>query len=74
MVRVKIRLDTGTDAIKFSNIATSLNGKIIITDNKGLCVNAKSILGMLYALEFEELWCESELDIYSHISDFVVID
>ena len=74
MVRVKIRLDTGADAIKFSNMATTLNGKIMVTDSKGLCVNAKSILGMLYALEFEELWCESETDIYSHIEPFVIID
>lgn len=72
-MKVKIRLDTGADAINFSNIATTLEGKIIITDNNGLCVNAKSILGMLYALEFEELWCESEKDIYSHIEKFIII-
>ena len=73
-MKAKIRLDTGADAIKFSNLASKLDGHITITDNKGLCVSAKSILGMLYALEFEELWCESEFDIYSHIQDFVIID
>ena len=73
-MKVKIRLDTGADAIKFSNIASALEGNINIVDNKGLRVSAKSILGMLYAMEFEELWCESEKDIYSHIVDFIIIE
>ena len=73
-MKVKIRLDTVTDANKFAAITSTLEGKITITDTKGLRVNAKSVLGALYALEFTELWCESENDIYSHIRDFVVIE
>ena len=73
-MKVKIRLDTGNDAVQFSNVCSKLDGKITVTDNKGLRINAKSIIGMIYALEFEELWCESEEDIYMHIADFVVID
>lgn len=73
-MKAKIRLDTTSDAVKFSHICDGLNGHITITDNKGLRINAKSIIGMIYALEFEELWCESEEDIYMHIIDFVVID
>lgn len=73
-MKVKIRLDTGADAIKFSNIASKLPGNIYVLDNAGLRVNAKSVLGMLYTLEFSELWCESDHDIYSHILDFVVVD
>lgn len=73
-MKVKVRLDTNTDAIKFSNLCLSLPGNITITDNKGLRINAKSILGMLYALEFEELWCESEEDIYTHINEFIIVE
>ena len=73
-MKVKIRLDTGADAIKFSNIASSLAADIYVFDNNRLRVNAKSVLGMLYTLEFEELWCESNKDIYSHIEEFVVIE
>lgn len=73
-MKSKIRLDTTNDAIQFSNLCLSLPGHITITDNNGLRINAKSILGMLYALEFEELWCESEEDIYMHIKDFIIID
>jgi hypothetical protein len=73
-MKAKIRLDTTNDAANFSNICLSLPGLITITDNKGLRINAKSILGMLYALEFEELWCESENDIYMKIKDFIIIE
>ena len=52
----------------------SVGGNIVVTDNQGLRVNAKSVLGMLYALEFEELWCESDKDIYSKIEHYIIID
>lgn len=73
-MKAKIRLDTMHDAAKFVNITSQLDGKIIVTDSEGLKVNAKSLMGMLYALEFDELWCESERDIYSHIIDYIIID
>lgn len=73
MIFVKIRLDTLSDAKEFVEIAKTLPGQIVIRDATGMRVNAKSLLGMLYAMEFEELYCESENDIYSHIEKFVVI-
>lgn len=69
----KIRIDTIQDVSQFVSIVSQLDGKITITDNQGLCVNAKSVLGALHALEFTELWCESENDIYTAIEDFIVI-
>lgn len=72
-MKVKIRLDTYQDAKNFNAIASRLNGNIYITDNQGLKVSAKSLLGSLYALEFDELWCESDEDIYRNIQDFIVI-
>lgn len=71
MHKLKIRLDTTTDAMKFHAKIENIPGKITVTDNAGLCINAKSVLGMLYCLEFAELWCESEKDIYSIIEEFV---
>lgn len=72
-MKVQIRLDTYTDVRDFVRITTALDGDIHITDNKGLRVNAKSLLGAMYSLEFEELWCESEFDIYRNIEDFIII-
>ena len=73
-MRVKIKLETMKDAVDFSNITESLPGTIVIKDLQGLCVNAKSLLGVLHSLEFEEIWCESEKDIYNKIERFVVIE
>ena len=33
-------------------------------------VNAKSMLGMLYAMTFSEMWCECDHDIYLLIRDY----
>ena len=73
MKKYKIVLDTVSDVNKFVSIAnTFLNSTITVTDNNGLRVNAKSLMGMLYALEFEELWCESDTEIYEKIKDYVI--
>lgn len=61
-----------TDVTEFVSITSKLSGAIVVVDNKGMRVNAKSILGMLYAMEFEELWVESDEDIYNAISKFVI--
>ena len=72
-MRVRIRIDTGADARQFVDIATKATKPVFITDGDGLKVSAKSLLGTLYALEFDELWCESEEDIYHAIEDFIII-
>ena len=68
----RIRLDTQKDAVEFSRIAETFPGKVLVKDDDGHCVNAKSVLGMLYALEFDSLCVVSENDIYSHIEKFIV--
>lgn len=73
-MRAKIRLDTSSDAINFAHITSQLKGKIVVKDGNGLCVNAKSVLGALHALEFNELWVESENDIWMKIKDFIIIE
>ena len=72
-MKAQIRLDTMRDVQSFVAIATKVKGNVYITDGAGLKVSAKSLLGALYALEFEALWCESEEDIYYSIEDFIII-
>ena len=73
-MKVKIRLDTFGQAKEFSEVVSGIPNKVLITDNSGLAVNAKSLLGALHAMEFSELWCTCEKDIYSTIEKFVVIE
>lgn len=70
----RIRIDTVKQANELAAIATGLEGKITITDGKGLTVNAKSVIGALHAMEFDELWLESENDIYMAIEPFIIIE
>ena len=70
----KIRLDTAKDASEFARIAEGINGKVIITDGNGLRVNGKSVLGALHAMEFSELYCESDVEIYHRLNKFIITE
>lgn len=71
-MRAKLRLDTLTDVQNFVRIANEIDTPIIIKDGDGHCVSGKSIMGMLYSLEWKEIWCECNEDIYSNIEQYVV--
>lgn len=68
----KIRLDTMCDVNRLVSICSQIEGEVHLTDKRHFCVNAKSLLGVMYSLEFEEVWIESEADIFSKISDFII--
>lgn len=71
-MKYKIVLDTVSDITNFvKNVSLATEAKVTVTDGCGLRVNAKSMIGMLYALEFEELWCESDTEIYEKIRQWV---
>lgn len=72
-MRAKIRLDTITEARDFVDIVSHFSTKVLIKDGNGMCVNGKSLLGALHAMEFSDIWCESEEDIYTSIKQFVII-
>lgn len=72
-MKYKIILDTVSDVTTFvKNIISVADATVTVTDNRGLRVNAKSLMGMLYALEFDQLWCESDKEIYEKIKQFVI--
>ena len=70
MFRTKIELVGMSDINKFVAITTKLPGVIKLTDGENYSVNAKSLLGALASMEWDELYCESEIDIYTHIAEF----
>ena len=70
-MRVKITMDTVEQAHQLESIAKNLSGEIFIKDAQGLCVNAKSFIGLLHALEFTELWLESKNDYYTEFKPFI---
>lgn len=73
-MKAKIRLDTMKDINQFVAVCSKIPTVVHITDGAGLKVSAKSVLGVMYAMEFSEIWCECEKDIYSHIEPFIVLE
>lgn len=73
-MRTKIRIDTITDVANFVLVASTVNEDIHLVNDKGLCVDGKSFLGVAHASEFKNLWCECDRDIYTKIEPFVVLN
>lgn len=73
-MKVKIRLDTMKDINQFVAACSQVSVPVHITDGAGLKVSAKSILGVMYSMEFADIWCECEEDIYNHIERFTIIE
>ena len=72
-MRLKIRLDTDSDAVKLVGIASGIKENITLTDGNGLCVSAKSLLGTMYVrFEFNEIWLETENEHFFDFKDFMV--
>ena len=74
MKKYRIRLDTMADVNRFVGIATQIPGKLILTDDENFTVNGKSLLGAMYTFEWDQIYCESENEIYHLIKDFIVGD
>lgn len=73
MSRYKIRLETMREITKFANVASNFNDRIVVTDNSGsYVVNAKSILGLMYSVEWGDIYLVSESDHYTAFRDFII--
>ena len=74
-MRNKIYLDGYKDAIEFNAICQTFGEdvSVTVTDGGNHRVNGKSLLGVLYTLEFNQLIVESNVDIYKQIEKFIVI-
>lgn len=70
-MRVKVELETMSDVSEFVAIASSIAEPVKLV-SEHFCVSAKSLLGALYTMEWDEVWCECERDIYTKIEKFVV--
>lgn len=73
MFRWKIRLDTLTDATNFLAAVSLVSEEVYIRSGQNLCTSAKSALGChMAAIEWNNLLCECDSDIYTKISKFIV--
>lgn len=71
-MRAKIRLDTMSDIRTFVSSASTADCEVLLTDGNNLTVSAKSMLGAIYAMEWGDVYCECEKEIYHLIRDFII--
>ena len=70
-MKAKVNLETMSNINELVAIASTVDVPVyLVGDN--VKVSAKSLLGALYTMEWQEVWCECEVDIYSKISKFVI--
>ena len=70
MHRYKIELVTASDIASFVGAVSALPGRVRLMDDTGFCINGKSLLGAMAAVEWDTLYCESDDDIYSIIEKY----
>ena len=71
-MRAKINLNTMTDVQKFVDTVSDVNEDVILKDNAGHCVSAKSLLGAIYTMEWADVYCECSKDISGSILSWIV--
>ena len=70
-MKVRVELDTLSDVREFVKAVTAVEAPVhLVSEN--LRVSAKSLLGAMYTMEWSEVWCECEEDIYNRIARFVI--
>lgn len=70
----KIQLNTMTDVRKFiEKVALIEEGTVLtLTDGGAYSINAASIMGVLYSLEWNNLYLHSSKDVYTLFTDFII--
>lgn len=71
-MRVKINLDTMSSIQKFVDVTSRIEDEITLQDGVGHCVSAKSLLGAIYSLEWETIYCYCEKDISGSILPWII--
>lgn len=71
-MRIKIRLDTMNDIQEFVAAATAIPEKVSLEDNSGNRVSAKSLLGAIYTVEWDEIYCYCDRDISGHLAKWII--
>ena len=70
-MKAKIRLDTLSNIRDFVDAVSTTDDEVYLTDGNNLTVSAKSILGAMYTMEWSEVYCTCDKDIYSIIRAFI---
>ena len=71
-MRARINIDTLSKINAFVAICAQLDCKVNLIDGEGYRVSAKSLIGAIATMDWNNVYAECEKDIYTHIREFVV--
>lgn len=71
-MRQRIRLDTMSSIQKFVDVTSRIDERVTLEDGNGFCVSAKSILGGLATIEWENVYCCCDKDIGGTILPWII--
>lgn len=71
-MRQRIRLDTMSEINKFVETISQIDEKVFLEDNTGYKVSARSLLGALLSMEWEEVYVHCEKDISGTILPWII--
>ena len=71
-MRQRIRLDTMSDIQSFVNTVSGVTDNVILEDDEGHRVSAKSLLGAVYTVEWASIYCYCDKDISGIILPWII--
>ena len=71
-MRQRIRLDTMSDIRSFVDTVSTVTEKVILEDDDGNRVSAKSLLGAVYTVEWKTIYCYCDKDISGIIFPWII--
>ena len=70
-MKAKVNLDTMSKINAFVAICSRLDCKVDLIDGNGYCVSAKSLLGAICTMDWNQVFIECERDIYAYVQDLL---
>ena len=70
-MKERVNLDTMSKINTFVAICSRLDCKVDLIDGNGYCVSAKSLVGALATMDWNQVFIECERDIYAYVQEFL---
>jgi hypothetical protein len=75
MSKYRVEIVTQSDLIKFVSIAEALDDNVtlkILSKDGSFACNGKSLLGVRHAMEWDSMYIESNVDLYTKFAKFII--
>lgn len=70
-MKAKVNLDTMSRINAFVAICSRLDCKVDLIDGSGYRVSAKSLVGAICTMDWNQVFIECEKDIYAYVQEFL---